>query len=193
MRNLAIDNVRDREICSKVSEKRIIESKVVSDLGDTEWSDIYEKTLIYYYTESGYIPINRSLRRSHSKRGTKASSLLNDVLDKLPNWRGLAYRNTRLTEKQVKRYRESMDKGSPITEWALVSSSRSPGKARYYPNSNTEFQIFSRHGKVVEECSCLGKYTPPNEEEIVFQPGHSFQVLGVNLSGASVLIIMEEL
>jgi hypothetical protein len=155
--------------------------------------DIYDKTLIYHYTESGYLPINRSLRRSHGKFGTKASSLLNGVLDKLPDWRGLAYRNTRLTDKQVKRYRSSLEKGYAITEWSFVSSSRSPGKARYYPNSNTEFQIFSRHGKVVEECSCLGKYTPPNEEEIVFQPGHSFQVLSVNLSGASVLIVVEEL
>jgi hypothetical protein len=155
--------------------------------------DIYEKTLIYYYTESGYRSINRSLRTSRGKRGTKASSLLNEVLEKLPDWRGLAYRNTRLTEKQIKRYQACMDKGSPITEWAFVSSSRSPGKARYYPNSNTEFQIFSRHGKVVEECSCLGKYTPPNEEEILFLPGSSFQVLSVNLSGQKMLIIMEEL
>ncbi len=54
--------------------------------------DRYEKSLIYYYTESGYRSINRSLRHSKGKRGSKASALLNASLKKLPDWHGLAYR-----------------------------------------------------------------------------------------------------
>ena len=45
----------------------------------------------------------------------------------------------------------------------------------------------------MEECSCLGTNMPPNEEEILFQQGHAFQVLEVNDSGPMVLIIMKEL
>jgi hypothetical protein len=155
--------------------------------------DIYEKTLIYHYTASGYRSINRSLRRSKGKRGTQAGVLLNAALEKLPDWRGLAYRNAHLSKSDIERYRNSLDTGSSLMEWSFISSSRSPGKARNYPHSNTEFRIRSRHGKIVEECSCLGAYLPPNEEEILFQPGHAFQVLDVNDSGPMVLIIMREL
>jgi hypothetical protein len=155
--------------------------------------DIYEKTLIFHYTESGYLSINRSLRQSRGKRGTKASSLLESALDKLPDWHGLAYRNVHLTDKDIGRYRESLETNSSLTEWSFISCSRSPGKAQNYPHSNTEFRIRSMHGKIVEECSCLGTNMPPNEEEILFQPGHAFQVLDVNDSGPMVLIIMKEL
>ena len=141
--------------------------------------DIFEKTLIYYYTESGYREINSGIRQSHGKRVSKVSALLNVALEKLPDWHGLSYRYTALTRKDIERYRFSLETATPLTEWSFVSCSASLGKAHAYPGSNTEFRIRLRHGKDVEECSCLGKHTPPNEEEILIPSGLIFQVLDV--------------
>ena len=154
---------------------------------------VFEKTLIYHYTASGYLTINTTLRRSKGRQNTKAGMLLNAVLEKLPDWRGLAYRNAYLTNQDIQRYRAGMDSGSCVLECSFVSCSRSPGKARNYPHANTEYQILSKHGKSVEDYSCLGSHHPPNEEEILFQPRTSFQVLDVNDSGPMLLIIMKEL
>ena len=154
---------------------------------------VFEKTLIYYYTATGYRTINSTLRRPKGKRGTKAGMLLSAALEKLPDWRGLAYRNAFLTKKDIARYRASMDAGSSVVEYSFISCSRSPGKAANYPHANTEFRILSMHGKSVEDYSCLGTHHPPNEEEILIPPGHAFRVLDVNDSGPMVLIILREL
>ncbi len=57
-------------------------------------------------------------------------------------------------------------------EWSFVSCSASPGKDRNYPHSNTEFRIRLRHGKNVEEYSCLTDYIEgaslSREEELFF-------------------------
>jgi len=154
-----------------------VESSPIAGVGNG--LDIFEKTLIYYYTESGYREINSGIRQSHGKRVSKVSALLNVALEKLPDWHGLAYRYTALTRKDIERYRFSLETATPLTEWSFVSCSASLGKAHAYPGSNTKFRIRLRHGKDVEECSCLGKHTPPNEEEILIPSGLIFQVLDV--------------
>lgn len=155
--------------------------------------DIYEKTLIFYYTGSGYGPINASLRRSGGKRGSRAAILLEDALNRLPDWQGAAFRSCRLTKRQVAEYAHCARMGSTITEASFLSTSRNMEKLEHYPDTNCQMDIYVRHGKSIEECSRLGTHHPPNEEEVLVLPGTTFQILDVNDSGSSVLITMEEI
>lgn len=150
---------------------------------------IYEKALIYHYTWDGYLSINRSLRKSS---GNKAAQLLDRAIAKLPNWTGLVYRTAKLTKKQHAAYKRALAKDIPITERSFVSTSRSASLAHGYPHWNTQFRIFLRTGKSVEECSRLGRFSPPNEQEVLSRPGGSFRVLEVNDLGGHTLIIMRE-
>ena len=151
--------------------------------------DRYEKTLIYHYTSSGYLRINRAFRK---KRPSKPGKLLREALIKLPDYQGQVYRAADLTTKQIMRYRNALGKNAPAIEQTFVSTSRSPLTVRLYPKWNVRFQIVSRHGKNIEEMSHLGFHKPPNEKEILFPPGCSFNILEVTDSNGLVLILMEE-
>lgn len=152
--------------------------------------DTFEKTLIYHYTNSGYLSINRAYRK---KRTLKAGKLLQKVLTKLPNYQGQVYRATGLTKKQIILYRNSISKNIPITEPAFISTSISPLTVRLYPRWNVRFHIISKHGKNIEDMSRLGLHEELNEKEVLFPPGCSFRILAVTDSNGKVLILMEEI
>ena len=154
--------------------------------------DIYEKTLIYYYTASGYRAINQSLRRFGGHAGSRAAILLQEVLRKLPDWRGPVFRAANLTKSSIAVYKKCALAGSAIMETAFLSTSRSPHKIEHYPATNVTYHIFARHGKAIESCSRLGSVLPPNEEEVLLLPRSKFWVLDVNESSGNVLIILEE-
>jgi hypothetical protein len=151
--------------------------------------DRYEKTLIYHYTSSGYLGINRAFRKKYP---SKSGKLLREVLTELPDYQGQVYRLADLTTKQIAKYRTSFAKNAPIVGPTFVSASQSPLTARLYPKWNVRFQILSRHGKNIDEMSYLGLHKPPNEKEILFPPGCSFTILEVTDSNGLVLILMEE-
>jgi hypothetical protein len=153
---------------------------------------LFEKTLVYYYTRDGYKSINKSLRESGGKRGSKAAVLLNGVLKKLPDFEGLVHRTAWLTGKQIQKYKNSFLHNSPLTEFTFVSTSRSALAARLYPKWNVRFQVISKYGKSIEDVSQMGIFHPPNEQEVLFGSGHSFIVLDVTDLGSQMLIILEE-
>ena len=146
--------------------------------------DIYEKVLIYFYTGEGYQSINNEIRNSKKNNLSKIGSLLNKALDKLPSYTGLVHRTANLTNKEIVIYRKSLLGNIPITESTFVSTSKSPAIARLYPMWNVRFRIISKNGKNIEEISQMGVNNPPNEQEILFGAGHSFQVLNVTEDSA---------
>ena len=155
--------------------------------------DIYEKTLIFYYTGSGYRTINASLRRSGGTRSNRAAELLQKAIARLPDISGPVFRSCHLTKKQIAEYARCAETESLRSEPTFLSTSRNEEKLEHYPNTNCRFVIYARHGKVIEECSRFGINMPPNEEEILFLPGSVFRVLDVNDSEQDLLIMMEEI
>lgn len=155
--------------------------------------DIYERTLIYYYTGSGYQAINSNLRRTGGRRGLKVGALLDKALMKLPSHRGFVHRTARLTKKQIQKYKDSLQRNKPIIEPSFISTSKSTLTARLYPNWNVRFRVISKHGKNIEHISQMGTLSLLNEQEVLIGPRHSFRVLDVTDVGSTVLIILEEL
>ena len=60
-----------------------------------------ERTLIYKYSEDGYETVNRSLRNSKGKNNTKFGNLLECILKKLPDYKGLVYRSVDLKTEEL--------------------------------------------------------------------------------------------
>jgi hypothetical protein len=69
-----------------------------------------ERTLIYKYSEDGYESVNISLRKNQGKNQTEFGRLLDNVLRKLPNYKGLVFRSANLTGAELERYKEAYEK-----------------------------------------------------------------------------------
>ena len=145
---------------------------------------IYEKTVIYYYTDSGYDIINSTLRSNPSAIRKEPASLLLSAVRKVPMYRGVVHRTVTLTDTD----RHKLVPGALISESTFVSASRSPLIAKLHADFNVRFQIRSKTSRAIESLSCF-----PEEMEVVFLPGTQFKVLSVTERADYVLIKMEEL
>jgi len=58
---------------------------------------IFEKTIIYKYTEDGFRTLNTALRENKGKYLSKYGHFLKYVLEKLPDYQGIVYRGVDLT------------------------------------------------------------------------------------------------
>ena len=61
-------------------------------ISETKELDTFEKAIIYKYSTDGYISVNEQLRGSNGKNISELGLLLEEVLKKLPNYRGLVFR-----------------------------------------------------------------------------------------------------
>ncbi len=150
-----------------------------------------ERTLIYKYSEDGYESVNISLRKNQGKNKTEFGRLLDNVLRKLPNYRGLVFRSANLTGAELERYKEAYEKNTILVEHSFISTSKSIGIASMYGKS-CQFTIISRTGKEIEEFTKYGFHSGQNEKEILFRPNRRFTVLEVTKLNNSTLILMEE-
>lgn len=154
--------------------------------------DDFEKAIIFHYTDEGYSVVNSVLRRSAGKLNTEFGVFLTEALGKLPNYEGLVYRCVTLNNSIIQHYMNAAMSGEPIVEHAFSSSSKRRSLAMYFP-FNCLFRIYSRTGKEVERISRYGVHQPPNEQEVLFKCGTTFNVLGVTIESGYSLITMEEL
>ena len=153
------------------NEIRIIENSHRKDVL-TELT-VFEKAIIYKYTEDGYDDLNEKLRASKGKNITPFGTLLIECLNKLPNFDEIAYRGVNLTLAEFQKYNDALENGEIITEFSFISSSNS----LYVGNAYGEvlFKIFSQKGKKVEQVS---KY--PNEKEVIFRCNSKFRVFEID-------------
>jgi SPP1 gp7 family putative phage head morphogenesis protein len=148
-----------------------------------------EATTIYGYSNSSYHNINAFLRQTgkvfddvQTKYLQAFNQVLNTALDKIKTpFKGVVYRGTGLTEKQLAKY----VKGKTITEFGFTSTSYSRDEAFA---GNTIFIIKSKSGKLIAEIS--GHKT---EQEVLFKSGTKFKVIDVTQEGGKTIIEMNQL
>lgn len=56
----------------------------------------------------------------------------------------------------------------------------------------TKFVMYSKTGKEIEKITKFGKHNPPNEKEVLFMSGKSFNILEIAVEAGQTTIIMEE-
>jgi hypothetical protein len=106
---------------------------------------IYEKAIIYKYSEDGYQDLNEKLRISNGVNIPIFGKLLSECLGKLPNFVGNVYRSTSLTDEEYNRYLTAYLKDGLIIESFFISASRSRLIGNQF--GNFRFEIFSQTGK----------------------------------------------
>lgn len=153
---------------------------------------LYEKAVIYKYSEDGYEGVNELLRTYKGSKSTNFGIAVDYCLSKLNSFSGLVYRCVELTPFELKQYAHAYQTGKPIKEFAFISTSKSRLIAMGY-NKNTLFVILSKTGKEIEKIAKFGIHNPSNEKEVLFKAGRSFNVVGITKEGKQTLITMREI
>ncbi|HRH59482.1 MAG TPA: ADP-ribosyltransferase [Chitinophagaceae bacterium] len=156
---------------------------------------LFEKAIIYKYTNDGYAETNKILRQSQGKTFTEYAQLLQAALSKLPAFEGLVYRSVYLTEQVLQRYKEAAKNKEIIEEYAFSSTTINRDVAIFFKGENGQtpnclFYIYGKTGKHIELISKFGK-----EEEVLFMPNTQFEILIVTeeIEPGFTTIIMEEI
>ena len=153
---------------------------------------VYERSIIYKYSEDGYEYVNETLRKSSGASITEFGKVLNSSLSKLENYEGLVFRGVELNPSELQQYIDAMAKNEVIVENAFISATKSQLTAFSF-GRNARFIIYSKTGKEIEKIAKFGKHHPQNEKEVLFKSGRSFTVLDVTKEQNYTLITMEEL
>ena len=77
---------------------------------------VYEKAIIYKYSEDGYLDLNEKLRLSEGKDISVFGVLLDECLSKLPDYQGITYRGESLTDLELERYRFAFNNNMPLRQ-----------------------------------------------------------------------------
>lgn len=139
---------------------------------------IFEKAIIYKYSEDGYQDLNEKLRVNKGKHIPTFGAILSECLEKLPNYTGNVYRSINLTDEEYKRYLNN----DTIIEPFFISTSRSQLIGNQF--GNFRFEIFSQTGKCIENIS---KFS--NEKEVVINYNKAFKVVSINEMNRQIQLI----
>ena len=152
---------------------------------DVEELNIYEKTLIYYYSVEGYDQLNEDLRDG---KDNEYAEHLNRALEKLPDYQGIVFRGSPLEVWDIGVYRKAYSDDTEVTELAFMSCSISMPVAQQFSKGSTIFRIISKTGKAIGQ---LSFYT--SEKEILFSSNCTFKVLDIDDSGNLTIITLREI
>lgn len=137
------------------------------------------------YTADGFWDMNLALRSGRVVPGTDMArrvEALSAALSQLPAYRGMVYRGTDLTPRQLERYAP----GQVVEELSFTSAARIEGGA--FPG-NVRFEIDSVSGKDVSEYAIIKE-----EVEVLFDHHSAFRVVGrYQEPDDTVVIVMREL
>ncbi len=172
-------------------EKEIEIVKSSSRNGELTSLTVFEKALVYKYSDDGYLYLNEDLRKSKGAELSEFGIFLSEAISKLPDFTGLTYRKVYLTSKELSFYKTGFDNGQAVTENAFVSATKSRMVAMQYKGlskhaPNCLFRIYSKTGKEIEKVAKFG------EKEVLTAPGKSFIVLGIEKELDCLLITLEE-
>jgi hypothetical protein len=131
---------------------------------------IYEKAIIYKYTDDGFESLNEQLRKSNGENISEFGIYLKNALVKLPSNSKLAFRGVDLSESQHHYYLNGFQKGELVEEHSFISASLSERTAWMF--GKTRFRIFSNNWK---DISSLTKYI--DEKEVILCYNIKFKVL----------------
>jgi ADP-ribosyltransferase exoenzyme len=134
---------------------------------------VYEKAIIYKYSEDGYLDLNERLRVSEGKDISTFGVLLDECLSKLLDYQGRVYRGVDLSKHDLKRYLYAFENNLLITESFFISTSESQLASRMF-GRNVQFQIISRTGKSIAEI------TKFEEREVLFRYNITFEILDIS-------------
>lgn len=134
---------------------------------------VYEKAIIFKYSEDGYEDLNEKLRLSEGKDISDFGMLLDKCLGKLPDYQGRVYRGVDLSKYDLNRYSEAFQNNILITESFFISTSESQLASRMF-GRNVQFQIISKTGKSIREI------TKFEEKEVLFKYNISFEILDIS-------------
>jgi ADP-ribosyltransferase exoenzyme len=143
---------------------------------------IFEKAIIYKYSEDGYQDLNEKLRISNGVNIPIFGKLLSECLDKLPNFVDNIYRGVNLISKEYNRYLKAYLNDEIINEPFFISTSRSLFVGNQF--GNIHFEIFCRTGKNIES---IAKH--PLEKEILLGNNCKFRVVIPNEMEGKVKLI----
>lgn len=105
--------------------------------------DAFEKAIIYKYSTDGYIDVNEHLRESNGSVITEFGLLLDQVLEKLPNFKGLVFRRAQVPREQLKKYKRAFKNDTIVTEPCFISTSKIKTYILLYPG-NVVFRVSSK-------------------------------------------------
>ena len=166
-----------------------VQSKGLSDV----LLDIYEITLIYHYSDSGFETVNEQLIKNKGAILSEYAKLLVEVIEKLPCYSDLVFRGTTLNRIQKQRYTNTLTTDSIIQEPYFLSTSKSKLIANLFSKGDTLFTIFSKTGRSIEKFSKFGLYSGQNEKEVLFLPNTNFEILDITQNESTTLIVLEEI
>lgn len=138
---------------------------------------IYEKAIIFKYSDDGYENLNEKLRVSKGKDIPELGILLNECLDKLPNYYGYVYRGCELTKSELDLYILKYNNKETISEYSFLSTSKRRSIAYEYCRGkyNVMFEILCKHGKEIES---IAKHSI--EREVLLKNNSTFEVIRVD-------------
>ena len=159
---------------------------------ETSILTVYEKAVVYKYSNDGFDSLNEDLRKTNGKNNSEFGKLLNSTLSKLNNYIGLVYRGANLTKSEIYKYIDANKVDKIFIEPTFISTSKSRLIAMEY-RGNTLFRISSRTGKDIEKIAKFGIHNPQNEQEVLFKPNSCFKVLEIRNESSYTLVTMEEI
>lgn len=135
---------------------------------------VYEKAIIFKYSDDGYEDLNERLRLSEGKDISDFGILLDECLFKLPDYQGIVYRGDEISKLEFDKYVLCHEKVIPYHGFSFFSTSKSKSKA--YERCKGRrckvlFKILSKKGKDIERFS---KYK--TDREVLFQINSIFDV-----------------
>ncbi len=115
---------------------------------------VYEKAIIYKYSEDGYEYVNKNLRKSKGIQSVEFGELLDECLKKISTYEGLVYRGVNLTSQELTLYQEAFKNKGKVKEYPFLSTSKSRLVAMEF-KGNILFRMYSKTGRDIEK---IAKY-----------------------------------
>ena len=138
--------------------------------------------------------MNERLRKKNGEIDTEFAKELDRILAKLPSFEGFAFRGTLLSSKHLAIYKEAFETDKAVTEPTFLSTSRVEAIARMYMRLSRDshqvlFKIFCKQEKSIEKYSKFDSLSGQNEKEILFRPNSQFEIVDIDASNTSIIII----
>jgi hypothetical protein len=135
---------------------------------------VYEKAIIYKYSEDGYEDLNEKLRLSKGEKISIFGILLEECLLKLPDYKDIVYRGNGLSQPEFDQYYSNYESKLPFREHCFFSTSKSKAAASEFNRGKYRvlFTILSKTGKEIES---IAKYS--SEREVLFNRNTEFKVI----------------
>lgn len=138
----------------------------------------FERTIIYKYTEDGYVDLNAAIRKKPDEGLSEFGKHLRKALENLPSFNGLVYRGVSLTPGQFRLYQKHLSSKEPLVEHAFLSTSYRRTLAMKFGTPYL-FVIHCKNGKSVEEYARFGTGSVQNESEVILLNNSTFTVADI--------------